>query len=256
MKLSLKVLAAAVLAACVGVAVAAEPPAARVDNAKIFPHFAVGGGWETMIILINLADDSSTDYSIGFVESNGQPTQLDYVAPDGSIGRGSLIEGRLADDASDRYILTDLPGNPRTGWIRLDYDGDNKIGGVLIFRQRVSGRPDFETAVPLTREDETTWWAPFDNTDNFATTVAMSNPSDDSTDLQLRFWDFSGDEITTKELTLQPRTSDAFSIRERYPELNGRRGQFRVQGSGGRLSSIVLRFNPDGAFNTIPVASR
>src|SRR6185369_7765139 len=100
----------------------------------------------------------------------------------------------------------------------------------VTFRQRVAGRPDFESSVTLAREDETPVYLPFDNTLGYATTLAITNPAvSDNTDLQLRFWDASGREIITRNLTLSAGTTTAFSIPDRYPELAGRSGQLRIQ---------------------------
>ena len=162
----------------------------------------------------------------------------------------------MNDDGSDRIDLIDT-GLLQTGWAQIEYDGDNRIAGVLVFRQKVNGRPDFEASVPLSRNDENRVWFPFDNTQGFATTLAMTNSStSDSTDLTLRFWDFDGREILTRNLRMGAGTTVALSLAEQYPELRGQAGMARIEGSGSRLSSLALRFNPSGAFTTVPVASR
>jgi hypothetical protein len=109
----------------------------------------------------------------------------------------------------------------------------------------------------LTREDETPVYLPFDNTLGAVTTLAITNPSSsDNNDLQLRFWDSSGREITTRDITLSAGTTTAFSIPDQFPELVGRSGQLRIQGSSGSLATLALRFNGSGAFSTAPVATR
>jgi hypothetical protein len=154
------------------------------------------------------------------------------------------------------YVLVDT-GALQTGWAVLDYDGESRIGGVLTFRQRVLGRPDFESSVLLGRDDEARVYVAFDNTESYSTTLAITNPSPtDTTDLRLRFWDPSGSEIITRDIRLSAGTTVAFSIPERYPELAGRSGQLRIEGSGNRLATIALRFNPSGAFSTVPALSR
>jgi hypothetical protein len=228
---------------------------ARIDNARIFPFFASGGGWQSTVELINVFD-ASIRYTLRFRGINGQPAQVTFRAPDGRVTVADSIEGQLADDASAKYVLLDA-GALQTGWAVLEYDGESRIGGVLTFRQRVSGRPDFESSVALSRDDETRVYMPFDNTLSYATTLAITNPSaSDNTDLQLRFWDASGSEILTRDIRLSAGTTIAFSLPERYPELAGRSGQMRIESTGSRLSTIALRFNPGGAFNTVPVLSR
>jgi len=231
------------------------PRDTRIDNARIFPFFASGGGWQSTISLINVFE-SNIGYKLSFRGVNGQPLQVSYRTPDGRITSADTIQGQLGDDSSTTFVLIDA-GVLQTGWVRLDYDGESRIAGLVTFRQRITGRPDFESSVTLAREDETPVYLPFDNTLGYATTLALTNPSaTDNTDLQLRFWDPSGSEIITRTVTLSAGTTTAFSIPDRYPELVGRSGQLRIQGSASRLATLALRFNPSGAFSTIPVASR
>ncbi len=228
---------------------------AKINNARIFPFWAGGAGWESTITLINVFE-SNIGYRLSFYAANGQPALVSYRTADGRVTAANTIQGELGDDSSAIFVLIDA-GSLQTGWARLDYDGESRIGGVLTFRQRVAGRPDFESSVTLTREDETPVYLPFDNTLGAVTTLAITNPSSsDNTDLQLRFWDSSGREITTRNITLSARTTTAFSIPDQYPELVGRSGQLRIQGSSGSLSTLALRFNPSGPFSTVPVATR
>jgi hypothetical protein len=228
---------------------------AKIDNARIFPFWAGGGGWESTITLINVFE-SNIGYRLSFYAANGQPALVSYRTADGRVTAANTIQGDLGDDSSAVFVIIDA-GSLQTGWARLDYDGESRIGGVLTFRQRVAGRPDFESSVTLTREDETPVYLPFDNTLGAVTSLAITNPSSsDNTDLQLRFWDSSGREITTRNITLSAGTTTAFSIPDQFPELVGRSGQLRIQGSSGSLSTLALRFNSSGSFSTVPVATR
>ena len=228
---------------------------AKLDNARIFPFWAGGGGWESTITLINVFE-ANIGYRLTFYGANGQPALVSYRTADGRVTAANTIQGDLGDDSSAVFVLVDA-GALQTGWARLDYDGESRIGGVVNFRQRVAGRPDFESSVTLTREDETPVYLPFDNTLGAVTTLAITNPSSsNNTDLQLRFWDSSGREITTRNITLSARTTTAFSIPDQFPELAGRSGQLRIQGSSGSLATLALRFNSSGAFSTVPVATR
>lgn len=240
------------------VILAAEPSPtqdARIDNARIFPFFASGGGWESTIMIINVFE-ANIGYRLSFRGINGQALQVTFRTLDGRVTSSDRIERQLGDDSSATFVLLDV-GAIQTGWAALEYDGESRIAGMLTFRQRVIGRPDFESSVTLTRDDEPRVYMPFDNTLGYATTLAITNPSaSDNSSLQLRFWDASGREILTREIQLSAGSTTAFSLQERYPELIGRSGQLRIAGSGSRLATIALRFNPSGAFSTVPVVSR
>jgi hypothetical protein len=228
---------------------------ARIDNARIFPFFASGGGWESTIMLINVFE-ANIGYRLSFRGANGQPLQVTFRGADGRITSTDRIQGELGDDSSATFVLMDT-GTVQTGWALLEYDGESRISGMLTFRQRVSGRPDFESSVSLTRDDETLVYMPFDNTLGYVTALAITNPSaTENSDLQLRFWDASGHEILTSNIRLSAGTTTSFSLPERYPVLSGGSGQLRIDASGSRLSTIALRFNPSGAFSTVPVMRR
>jgi hypothetical protein len=232
-----------------------QPQHQRLDNARIFPYFAAGGGWESTITLLNVFEENIS-YRIRFRTASGQPAMVTFRANDGSLTTGSEVQGELQDDNSDRIVLMDA-GALQVGWAELEYDGESRIAGVLTFRQRVSGRPDFESSVLLTRDDQKTLYMPFDNTANYATTVAVTNTStDNATTVQLRVWEADGEQILTREIQVFPNTTVAFSLREQYPELNGRSGQLRLDGSGDRLAAIGFLFNPAGAFSSVPIVSR
>jgi hypothetical protein len=232
-----------------------QPAHQRLDNARIFPYFAAGGGWESTVTLMNLFEED-IGYRVRFYTATGQPAQVTFRTNDGTMTTASEVQGELQDDNSDRIVIVDA-GPLQVGWAELEYDGESRIAGVLTFRQRVSGRPDFESSVLLTRHDQTTLYMPFNNTQNFATTVAITNPSmDNATTVQLRVWDAEGSQLLTREIQIFPRTTVAFSLRDQYPELNGRSGQLRLDGSGDRLSAIGFLFNPAGAFSSLPVVYR
>src|SRR3954447_11085261 len=50
---------------------------ARIDNARIFPFFASGGGWESTITLNNVFE-ASIQYTLRFRGINGQPAQVTF----------------------------------------------------------------------------------------------------------------------------------------------------------------------------------
>ena len=178
------------------------------------------------------------------------------MTANGRITSADTFQGQLADDSSATFVLIDT-GVLQTGWAVLEYDGESRISGMLTFRQRVSGRPDFESSVSLTRDDESRVYMPFDNTLGYATTLAITNPSaSDNTNLQLRFWDASGGEILTSEIQLSARLyRPPFHFRR---VIRSYRTLRPIADSGFREQSamIALRFNPSGAFSTVPVVSR
>src|SRR3954451_9394546 len=94
-----------ILPACVG---ADGSPAreAKIDNARIFPFWASGGGWESSITLINVFE-SCIGYRLSFRGGNGQPVQVAYRTADGRVTASDTIQGTLGDDSSATFVLPD-----------------------------------------------------------------------------------------------------------------------------------------------------
>jgi hypothetical protein len=70
----------------------ADAPSARgakIDNARIFPFWAGGGGWESTITLINVFE-SNIGYLLSFYGANGQPALVSYRTADGASAANTI----------------------------------------------------------------------------------------------------------------------------------------------------------------------
>jgi hypothetical protein len=86
---------------------------ARIDNARILPFFATGGGWESTISLINVFE-TTIDYRLSFRGMNRQLVQVSCRTADGRVTSADTIQGQLGDDSSATFVLLDV-GTLQTG---------------------------------------------------------------------------------------------------------------------------------------------
>ncbi|MEP7362868.1 MAG: hypothetical protein ABI972_06400 [Acidobacteriota bacterium] len=230
--------------------------AAVQPSDQVFPHIAVGGGWRTTIVIVNIGTPA-TNFELRFYGQDGKPLPVTFSNPPlGEIITTTSVQGRLTPGASFHYEIVDS-GPLRTGWATLAYDSaQTRIGGYATFRQTVTGRPDFEALVPLSALDDYKFFMPFDNRPGVATAMAIANPDPTrSITVTLQFLDIDGKLIRTESLLLPPLGQTSFSIAERFTPLAGQVGTIYAQGSLDRLSALGLRFNTGAgnAFSSIPI---
>jgi hypothetical protein len=134
------------------------------------------------------------------------------------------------------------------GWAEVQASG--RVSGFAIFQQRVPGRSDQEAAVPVNAGAQQRFLLPFDNTDKFATTMALANfSSTDAGVINVVFRDSQNATITSAQITLPARGHDSFSLFERFPALKGLRGVAEFTALGGQITPLGLRFS-DIAFTS------
>ncbi|MBA3973674.1 MAG: hypothetical protein C0504_05565 [Candidatus Solibacter sp.] len=116
------------------------------------------------------------------------------------------------------------------------------------------GRPDFEALVPLSSYDDTVFFMPFDNLEDFVTSMALLNPGTNlTTDVTATVFDGNGNQLATSVISLAPGNQTAFAIPDRFPSTRNCVGSIMFRGSTTRLSALGFRFNAGGAFATIPI---
>jgi hypothetical protein len=97
---------------------------------RIFPHLATGGGWETVVVIVNMSA-APVDFTASFYDEVGGPMQVTFSEfPSGRITTTSALIGHLGTDGSFNFSLFDATPNTQVGWMLLDYDTNlHRIGG-------------------------------------------------------------------------------------------------------------------------------
>ncbi len=223
----------------------------------VIPQVVDGGGWQTSIILLN-PGSKPLDAIIGFFGDSGKLVELPIRQLNNS--RHSILTGPIPAGGSITIDTADLDSTTVQGYaIVAAMDPTSMLTGLAVFRQRVSGRPDFEAVVPISPYDEVEFAMPFDNRNGFSTGIAIANPDDGegapSSTLTFQFNDPDGKLISTQTLSMAATTHTAFSIPAQWPSLSGRNGTVIVRSTGRQLSALGLRFNPGGAFTSFHALS-
>ena len=228
----------------------------RADD-FVFPHLATGGGWETVIVTVNLSR-VTLNYNTYYFDQAGNPMPVTIKASNGLLITTSATTSTLPPTASLSVPLLDDGSATKVGWAAITYDATlGRVGGYATFRQRVEGRPDFEALVPLSSFSDYRFLLPVDERDGFQTAIAICNPGTTLiSTVTLQMFDPNGHVTATNQtITLQPLQQQAFLISEKFPSMVGKRGTLYVSGDSSALSALGLSFNTPGgsAFSSIPI---
>lgn len=213
---------------------------------EVIPQFVYGGGWKTTLTLVNM-DETAVNLPINFYTETGEAWGVDLEG----AGRASSFNIAIPSKNTVTISSTDGDGTVRQGWALLNTPCCPRLGGFAVFRQRVTGRPDFEAVIPLGYIYSTRSFLLFENTGGFQTGVAIVNPSRFSTaTVTINIRDEQGARILLDQMTLRPLSKQVFSLSDRFPSTTGRRGSIELTSSPGNFTVLGLRFNPGGAFTS------
>jgi len=213
----------------------------------IIPQIADGGGWQTTLVVGNTTSVATTA-SIGFFQDIGSGATQNW--------NPSLIEGgstqNLALPAGGTIFLhtTGTAAGTTAGWAQVQ-----SAAGVVayaIFTQRVSGRPDQDGTSPAAAS-VTRVLMPYDNTNNFVTSMAIVNTTSASESILVGIQPTSGTSSQPSPINLPAQGHMAFQVPQQFTGTVGQSGMLEFYVSGGSFSVLALRFNPTGSFTTAPV---
>lgn len=210
---------------------------------RAIPQIALGGGWQTTINILNM-DAGDVSFRLVFRTAEGQPWTVPLE------GRGSASSFPLTIRRGQTLTLaTGDKAELDQGWARIEVDCCFALAGFAIFRQRVSGRADFEAVVPFTRPANSSYLI-YDNTAGFTTGMSISNGySGTPSPLLVRIRDVDGNQIASRTLNLPPDGRIVGGLPVLLAETAGRKGSLEIS-STGSFSVLGLRFADAGAFTS------
>lgn len=222
----------------------------------VFPHLAIGGYWETELVILNISA-LTVGFDQYFIDPSGNPMEVTVRSiPDGETVTDTAISGTLLPGERFTFLLTGDSAEGKVGWSFLDYNPvGRRLGGYAIFRStNVPGRPNQEATVPLSSYADYRFFQTFDNMNGFVTSMAMVNPSETlANDVTATVVDQEGNILESKTITLAPGQHKVFETTNEFPASIDRIGTILFDSTINRLSALGLRFSPGGAFTTIPV---
>ncbi len=213
-----------------------------VPNDLFIPQVADGGGWNTVITLVN-TDSEPAPFTLKFWQQDGSPLRLPLE------GNGTLSEYSDTIPVGGTLVIRTTGSNPALsqGWAEIL--AQRAIGGMAVFRER-GGNGVSEAAVSAAQPQGKHFQLPFDNTNSFQTGLAVVNTSLSEADVTLNLRDENGAIISSDSIVLPAHGHDAMLLPGRYPQLANRRGVIEFNSTNADLAAVGLRFSPGGSFTS------
>jgi hypothetical protein len=218
-------------------------------------QLASGGNWMTTITLIN-TDTGPVNVSLNFYDNDGYPLQLPLTFPQNPSGAQttSTFTGTL-NAGAELVIISNGPASQPTkvGWAQLLANGN--VSGSALFAW--GGSSLQEATAPFETSNPGAFVLSFDNTNGYATGVALVNTTTQSASVGVLIRDDAGAILLTTSIVLPGYGHTSFYLSTNYPVTSLRRGTVEYTApSNGKINVLGIRFCPTGAFSSIPVIAK
>jgi len=222
------------------------------------PHWAVGGGWESSIELLN-TNDVPAEATVRFYDGTGKQSALPLSSPDDPRPVDSLSftapSGfpltRVMSPLSTFRVDSQAIGAVRPTVGAAQLTGDAGVDAFIRFRYLPTMQ---EAVVPLETRKTASYVLAFDNTERFLTGIAIANGEAAPAIIRVNVRDDSGAAIQTNTISLPSLGHFSFVVSDLFADAANKRGTVECETpAGGRISVSGLRFSPRRTFTTIPV---
>ena len=233
-----------------------RPSSALVDPAdRVFSDIVAGGGWETIITLVNMSGAPSR-FTLTFYDDNGNAANMPLVNTDGSVSRYASIDFTLDTNTSNELVIPNVDPKLRSVWSYLSSSVNQPaIGAVAVVRSKDNqGRVISESTETLSNTQDVDFFAPYDNLEGIATVLVLVNPANSVTvNVDLSAQDALGNEIVYDRIQLPAGVRTLITLPDAYPALAKTSGKLRVQGDTSFLSAVCFRLSPSGSLAYSPI---
>ncbi|PYT29171.1 MAG: hypothetical protein DMG58_16825 [Acidobacteria bacterium] len=218
---------------------------------RVAPHVAVGGGWTTTILLINLGISPET-YTLRIYGDSGSPQAVPFqnAATQTDLGMQSVLTGTIPVGGVVSYKAQDIASSTTTGWASLDPSSTGSIGAQVVFRY-LTGQ---EATALLETLSSQRFYLAFDNTNGSATGVALVNPQEHAVTVHVQFRDLNGLPLSNGTFTMAPMEHTSFMLADKYPTLANLLGTalFTTDSAANAIAALGILSTP--AIGTIGAA--
>jgi hypothetical protein len=227
--------------------------AGTVARSGVLAHIAAGGGWTTVISLINTSA-SPIAVTVVFHADDGSALSLPLTTTQQGVTQtatAASLNGVINPNTTLTISTGDQIPSTFVGW--ADVLSSGSVSGFAIFRQTTANGTASEGTVPLQGQFPSKIVLPYDNTAGFVTGVAISNLSTVSVTVTATIWDQNGFQLSVQSIALPGNGHTSFAFPDRLGVTAGKQGivAFQSSGSGG-LTGLGLRFSPFGTFTSVP----
>ena len=221
-------------------------------------QIASAGHWTTTITLVNQGSTPAPAL-LSFFDQNGSPLLLPLSFPQPALNGPPAASRLPLTIAAGATVIVQTTGPDtqvtQTGWAQLLTNGN--IGGHAVFTQTEGSSSIFEAVVPIETRNPSAFVLPFDNVSGFNTGIAVANTTAAQANIAVIIRDDTGAMLQLQTITLPAQGQTSFNLSTRFSGLAGRRGTVEFDTpAGGQITVLGLRFNPTGAFSTVPPLGR
>jgi hypothetical protein len=217
-------------------------------------HMAINNGWQTTFVLVNTGA-TAANATLNFYDDSGNPLLLPLTFPQAILPPqgASTLSGTIAPNASLWVQSTGIAVAPlQTGSAQLSTNG--AISGFVIFRYNPNGQ---EAVVPLESRNDSSYLIAFDNTQNTATGIAISNASGQAITVPLVLRDGNGNPLGAGSIALGANGHTSFVLSTQFPQTAGMLGTAEFDTPiGATISVLGIRSPPALTFTTLPALSK
>jgi hypothetical protein len=215
-------------------------------------QIAAGGSWITFITLVNTGD-SPAEARLNFLDDNGNPEPVILSFPPSNTGQelASTLDRVLNPGAGLVVEITSYTNqSTQADWTQLITNGG--INGYAVVQQTI-GSTVQEAAVPVDTTNAGKYMLWFDNTGGFATGVALQNSTGQAANIGVILRDDTGATTSQNVIALPAYGHSSFNLATNYPSTSQSLGTIEFDApANGQISVVGFRFNPTGAFSTVP----
>jgi len=213
-------------------------PLSLSERSYSIPHFAVGGGFDTELNLINTNSSKSATLRVSALDDEGNlrlsPVQISLAPGEQSIFHISSLFGL----SSDEQIVGSLRIDLEDGLLDSSLDLASVNGSVRL--RSSDGRLSASLPLILPR-DADAFYAHVAQDLGFFTGVAVLNPQGNPVEVTVEAFDQVGDQVGQSTFTLPGRGRKAKLLLELIPATAGQvGGYFRVRSEEEILSFALF----------------
>jgi hypothetical protein len=229
-------------------------PGHALTRAGVLSQVAFGGGWNSLIYLINNSI-ASLSVTVNFWADDGTPLQVPLIETQAGSSQplnNSTVSVTIAPNATVVLAATSLSSSASAGW--ADVLSNGPIAGYGVFHYTSPAGVQSEGTVPLESSFASSFLLPYDNVNRFQTGVAVANLlASQQAAVTATTWDANGSQNGLTAFVLPAGGHQSFQLASEVPAVSGNRGivEFSVP-SGGTLTGLGLRVNPTGGFTSVP----
>jgi hypothetical protein len=214
----------------------------------IIPQVVDGSGWQSTFGITNTNTTTATATLQFFQATDAAGDTQPWSVP--LVEAVSTTNMQLAPGATVFLQTPDTATTLTQGFGELIADAG--VQGYAIFTLHVPGRQNQDGTAPASAPGGHIL-VPFDNSPGFTTSIAVVNASGVAETLSANLLLTEGQIIPGSLPSIPPLGHAAFALVSQFPQSAGQQGTLELSSSFGTFSVVALRFNPTGAFTSLPV---